>query len=62
MSFDYTPKVSGLRARVDAFMQEHIFPQEQRFYSEVEDNTRKGARWTPTVLIEELKPKARASR
>jgi acyl-CoA dehydrogenase len=61
MSFDYTPKVSELRARVDAFMQEHIFPNEQRFYREVEDNTRKGARWTPTTIIEELKPKARAA-
>jgi acyl-CoA dehydrogenase len=60
MQFDYSPKVKELRARVDAFMQQHVFPNEQRFYDEVEANTRKGARWTPTKIVEELKPKARA--
>jgi acyl-CoA dehydrogenase len=60
MQFDYSPKVKELRGRVDAFMQQHVFPNEQRFYDEVEENTRKGARWTPTKIVEELKPKARA--
>jgi acyl-CoA dehydrogenase len=61
MEFDYSPKVQDLRARVDAFMQQHVFPNEHRFYAEVEENTRKGARWTPTKLIEDLKPKAQAA-
>jgi acyl-CoA dehydrogenase len=61
MNFEYTPKQQELRARVDAFMQEHIFPNERRFHEEVEANTRAGRRWTPTRLIEELKPKARAA-
>jgi acyl-CoA dehydrogenase len=61
MQFDYSPKVTELRARVDAFMQQHVFPNEQRFYDEVEANTRKGVRWTPTKIVEELKPKARAA-
>jgi acyl-CoA dehydrogenase len=60
MQFDYSPKVKELRGRVDAFMQQHVFPNERRFYDEVEENTRKGARWTPTKLIEQLKAKARA--
>jgi acyl-CoA dehydrogenase len=61
MQFDYTPKVNELRERVDAFMQQHVFPNERRFDEEVEANTARGARWTPTQLVEELKPKARAA-
>ena len=37
-------------------MDEHIYPNEQRFHDEVESN-----RWAPTRIIEELKPKARAA-
>jgi acyl-CoA dehydrogenase len=61
MDFAYSPKVQDLQRRVDAFMQEHVFPQEGRYVAEVEENTRRGARWTPTRVIEELKPKARAA-
>ena len=61
MQFDYSPKVQQLRGRVDAFMQQHVYPNEARFYEEIEENTKRGARWTPTKLIEELKPKAKAA-
>jgi len=61
MDFDYSPKVNELRARVDGFMREHIFPNEKRFYEEVENNTRAGRRWTPTTLVETLKPSAQAA-
>jgi acyl-CoA dehydrogenase len=61
MDFQYSSKTQDLRERVAAFMQEHITPVEGQFYAEVEENTRRGARWTPTKLIEELKPKARAA-
>ena len=61
MHFDYSPKVQDLRARVDAFMQEHVYPNERRFYAEIEENTRKGERWTPTRIVEELKVKAKAA-
>ena len=61
MQFDYSPKVQHLRQRVDSFMQQYVYPNEQRFYGEIEENTQSGARWTPTKLIEELKPKARAA-
>ncbi len=61
MQFDYSPKVQQLRERVDSFMQQHVYPNEQRFHDEIEENTKRGARWTPTTLIEELKPKARAA-
>lgn len=61
MDFEYAPKVIALRERLDAFMDEHVYPNERRFAAEVEDNTRRGERWTPTRLIEELKSKARAA-
>jgi len=61
MDFHYSPKVQALRERLDEFMRGHVYPVERRFHEEVEANTRAGRRWTPTLLIEELKPKARAA-
>jgi acyl-CoA dehydrogenase len=56
MHFEHSPKVKELMARVDAFMDEHIFPNEARFEAEVAE----GDRWQPTRVMEELKAKARA--
>ncbi|MFZ5539094.1 MAG: acyl-CoA dehydrogenase family protein [Pseudomonadota bacterium] len=61
MHFEYSPKVVELQQRVRAFMDEHVYPNERRFHAEVEENTRRGKRWTPTRIVEELKPKARAA-
>ena len=41
-------------------MDENVYPNEGRFWSEVEANTKAGKRWTPLTLIEELKLKAKA--
>ena len=59
MDFDYSDKVKALRERLLAFMDQHIYPNEVRFFQEVEANRAKGNAWLPTTLIEELKPKAR---
>jgi acyl-CoA dehydrogenase len=56
MDFAFTKKVEDLQLRLRAFMDEHIYPNEQRFHDQVERN-----RWSPTAVIEELKPKARAA-
>ncbi|TSE35891.1 acyl-CoA dehydrogenase family protein [Tepidimonas charontis] len=61
MDFAYSPRVQALRERLMAFMDEHIYPNEERFESEVEANRAAGNPWQPTRLIEELKPKARAA-
>jgi len=53
---EFTDKVKELQRRLHAFMDQHIYPNEQRFHDEVERD-----RWTPTRIIEELKPKARAA-
>ncbi len=56
MNFEFGDKVRDLQRRLQAFLDEHIYPNEQRFYDEIEQN-----RWSPTRIIEELKPKARAA-
>jgi acyl-CoA dehydrogenase len=56
MNFEFTEKTRDLQRRLLAFMDEHVYPNEQRFYDEIERN-----RWQPTRIIEELKPKARAA-
>lgn len=61
MNFDYSDKVKDLQARLLAFMDAHIYPNEQRFFEEIAANRAKGNAWVPTTLVEELKPKARAA-
>ena len=57
MNFDYSPKTKALIARVAAFMDEHVYPNEPRYFRELDAG---GTQDTP-ALIEELKPKARAA-
>ena len=59
MDFDYSPKTKDLQARLLKFMDEHIYPNEERFHQEIAENRAKGNAWVPTRVIEELKPKAR---
>ncbi len=59
MNFDYSPRVQDLQKRLLAFMETHIYPNEQRFFDEIAANRAKGNAWIPTELIEELKPLAR---
>lgn len=60
MDFDYSDRCKELQARLLAFMDEHIYPNEKAFKEEVDRNGRdKGDRWIPTELIERLKPLAR---
>src|SRR5215467_7340213 len=56
MNFEYSSKVKELQQRLCAFMDEFIYPNEARFYKEIESD-----RWAPTQVIEELKPKARTA-
>ena len=56
MLFEFSPKVRELEARLRAFMDEHIYPNESVYHRQIAA----GDRWRPTAIIEELKPKARA--
>ena len=57
MDFAYSPKVRDLEGRLRAFMDAHVYPNEDRFQDEVDA----GDRWQPTHVVEELKEKARAA-
>lgn len=61
MDFGYSAKTQQLREAVSAFMSEHIYPNEGRYWAELEANTHAGRRWSPLAVIEELKPKAQAA-
>jgi acyl-CoA dehydrogenase len=56
MTFEFSEKTKELQKRLGRFMDEHIYPNEQRFHQEVERD-----RWKPTKIVEELKPEARAA-
>jgi acyl-CoA dehydrogenase len=55
MDFAYSPRVQDLRKRLIAFMDEHIYPNEAKYYA----HARSDKRWQPVPVIEELKPLAR---
>src|SRR5260370_3385430 len=57
MNFEFTEKVKSLQKRLKAFMDENIYPNEQRHDDEMNPDDR----WRPSEIIEELKPKARTA-
>jgi acyl-CoA dehydrogenase len=59
MDFDYSDRCKDLQTRLLAFMDEHIYPNENAFRQEVDRNGQQGNRWIPTELVERLKPLAR---
>ncbi len=56
MHFDYSPKTQTLLDRLNAFMDEHIYPVEQTYIDAVHNNP---DRWQTPALMEELKNKAK---
>jgi len=60
MEFEYSERCKTLQAKLLAFMDEYIYPNEKAYKQEIDNNGKeKGNRWLPTTIIEELKPKAR---
>jgi len=55
MILEFTDKTRALHERLTAFMDQHIYPNEQKFHEQVA-----AARWTPTAIVEQLKTKARS--
>src|SRR5687768_6290360 len=54
MNFNYSDKTRELQKRLQAFMDEHIYPNEKAYLQEINS----GDRWQPLQLIEGLKAKA----
>ena len=61
MDFDYSPKTKELQSKLQAFMDDYVYPAEGAFHAEIAANTAAGKRWTPLQLIEDLKLKAQAT-
>jgi acyl-CoA dehydrogenase len=57
MSYDPSPKVVELQKRLNAFMEEYVYPNEERHVREAEEL----GPWKVHPVVEELKPKAKAA-
>jgi acyl-CoA dehydrogenase len=56
MDFEFSDKTKYLQKKLSAFMEEHIHPNEETYYEQVNS----GERWKILPLLEELKRKARS--
>ena len=57
MGSDESPTIKELKQRLLTFMDDHVYPNESTFRSQIAE----GDRWQPTRIVEELKLKARAA-
>lgn len=58
MNFDYSDKTNDLIGRLEAFMDEHIYPVENAYIDAVHSATDK---WTTSPMMHDLKEKAKAA-
>ena len=56
MEFEHSATVKALEERVQAFMDEHVYPNERTFETQLAAN-----RWAQPPILEELKATARAA-
>jgi acyl-CoA dehydrogenase len=57
VDFEFSRRSREYGERLAAFMDEHIYPNEERFYAQLQE----GDHWEEPALLEELKAKARAA-
>ncbi|HEY2945801.1 MAG TPA: acyl-CoA dehydrogenase family protein, partial [Vicinamibacteria bacterium] len=55
MHFEHSEKVRDLQRRLSAFMDAHVYPNEETFRRQIDE----GDRWQPAPIVEELKARAR---
>jgi acyl-CoA dehydrogenase len=58
MEFEYSDKVKSLIARLEAFMDEHVYPSETLWWEQLNSAA---DRWQPVPIVEALKQKARSA-
>jgi acyl-CoA dehydrogenase len=56
LNFDYSERVLGLRARLEAFMDELVYPNEKVFEEQLDASE---SRWTVPPIMEDLKAEAK---
>jgi acyl-CoA dehydrogenase len=57
MMFEHSPKVKNLQAKLSAFLDETVLPNEKVYYEQLDE----GGRWKIPPIMEELKAKARTA-
>jgi len=57
MDFSSSERTTEIGGRLKRFMAEHIYPNEQNYYDEINSDDR----WQPSRLVEDLKGKAKAA-
>ncbi|CAE6945227.1 acyl-CoA dehydrogenase family protein [Paraburkholderia domus] len=60
MDFQHSDKVKSLQQRLNAFMDEYVYPAEAVFEAQMDAARESSNRWQPAPVIEELKQKAKA--
>jgi acyl-CoA dehydrogenase len=58
MEFEYSDRTKKLKAEIEAFMDEYVFPNEATYYAQLDEGD---TRWKPLPILEELKAKAKAA-
>ncbi|SIT46302.1 Isovaleryl-CoA dehydrogenase [Paraburkholderia ribeironis] len=61
MDFQHSDKVKSLQQRLNAFMNEHVYPAEAVFDAQMDAARESGNRWQPAPVIEQLKEQAKAA-
>ena len=59
MDFAYDDRTEQLRAQLQAFMDEHVFPAEKVFAAQLAEAEADGRIWQRPAVIDELKAQAR---
>ncbi len=60
MDFEYSDKTKELMARLNRFMDEHIYPNEKTYDAQMAAFRAQGNPWQVPQILEDLKPKAKA--
>jgi acyl-CoA dehydrogenase len=61
MDFSHSEKVRDLQERITQFMEQHVYPAEPLYHTELEENRRAGNPWQATRVVEDLKRRARGA-
>jgi acyl-CoA dehydrogenase len=61
VNFEHSDKVKELQKRLTAFMDQHVYPAEATFSSEMDAARQSGNAWQPAPVMEALKGQARAA-
>lgn len=60
MHFEHNERTKELIARLEDFMDKHVYPNEATYYEQMEAFGAQGNRWQIPAILEELKDKAKA--